>query len=346
MPAVDRYASVTEVAERAGLSTRTVERAIGAGELLAIVGGGGLSGALVEWAAVDQWLAKRASALGRLGRPRKAGQVELAPEWTAALEDWQTWLLASGKPPGTTIVAYRSNLMLLARAHPAGYRLTRMQLAAWLSSNGWAPATMRQKRATIRVFYGWLFDEGLIDADPAARLAPIKAHEKEPRPAPEWVFQELTPADDRVRLMVDLGARQGLRRAEIAAVHTRDLRREEHGWSLIIHGKGAKERTVPLFPDVAERIRQQPAGWLFPSPHTPGHHLTASHVGLLVKAALPQGWTTHSLRRRFATQVYAGSHDLRSVQRLLGHSSPAITQRYVAVSDDDVRQALTHAAIA
>lgn len=243
-------------------------------------------------------------------------------------------------------MAYRSNIGLLARAHPDGYRLTRMQLAAWLSGQGWSPATMRQKRATVRAFYGWLFDEGRIESDPAAKLAPIRIHDKEPRPAPEWALRELNTDDDRVRLMVDLGARQGLRRAEIAAVHTRDLCREADGWSLIVHGKGGKERTVPLFDEVAERIRQAPAGWLFPSPNQPARHLSASRVGLLVGEALPPGWTTHSLRRRFASKIYEGSRDLRSVQRLLGHSSIAITQRYVAVDGNDVRHALAHASIA
>ena len=42
----------------------------------------------------------------------------------------------------------------------------------------------------------------------------------------------------------------------------------------------------------------------------------------------------HSLRHRYATKVYAATHDLAAVQRLLGHASVATTQVYVAVADD------------
>jgi len=52
----------------------------------------------------------------------------------------------------------------------------------------------------------------------------------------------------------------------------------------------------------------------------------------------------HGLRHRFATRAYARSRDLRAVQELLGHASPAITQRYVAVSDMNLRAAMNAAA--
>ena len=83
--------------------------------------------------------------------------------------------------------------------------------------------------------------------------------------------------------------------------------------------------------------------WAFPSP-TRASHLTANHVGLLISRALPQGWTAHSLRRRFATTVYAGSHDIRAVQQLLGHSSVQTTQVYVGVDRTALWAAVRHAA--
>lgn len=46
---------------------------------------------------------------------------------------------------------------------------------------------------------------------------------------------------------------------------------------------------------------------------------------------LPAGCSAHALRHRFASRAYASAFDIRSVQVLLGHSSPAVTARYVAV---------------
>lgn len=45
-----------------------------------------------------------------------------------------------------------------------------------------------------------------------------------------------------------------LRRCEIAAIHSRDLVEDLLGWSLVVHGKGSRERTVPLLADVALKL--------------------------------------------------------------------------------------------
>jgi site-specific recombinase XerD len=52
------------------------------------------------------------------------------------------------------------------------------------------------------------------------------------------------------------------------------------------------------------------------------------------------GHNTHTLRHRFATKAYQGSHDLRAVQELLGHSSPQTTQRYTLVETDALNAAV------
>jgi integrase/recombinase XerC len=57
-------------------------------------------------------------------------------------------------------------------------------------------------------------------------------------------------------------------------------------------------------------------------------------------AALPDHWTAHTLRHRFATRANCGSRNLRAVQVLLGHSSVATTERYTAVDADEIRAAM------
>lgn len=51
-------------------------------------------------------------------------------------------------------------------------------------------------------------------------------------------------------------------------------------------------------------------------------------------------WTLHKLRHRFASKAYRGTRNLRAVQELLGHANVAITERYTAVDDDEMRAAM------
>lgn len=75
-----------------------------------------------------------------------------------------------------------------------------------------------------------------------------------------------------------------------------------------------------------------------------GGHLSARRVGELVSGVLPPPWTTHTLRHYFATATYAQTQDVLVLMRLLGHSRPEVTMRYVAQSTDALRAAIAWAA--
>ena len=106
-------------------------------------------------------------------------------------------------------------------------------------------------------------------------------------------------------------------------------------WWLRVHGKGARQRTVPLTDDLASMLRGMPEGWAFPNGQ--GGHLSAGYLSKQVSELLPEGVTMHALRHRFATQAYNVDRDVFAVQRFLGHASPTTTQRYVLVSDQNLR---------
>jgi integrase/recombinase XerC len=84
-------------------------------------------------------------------------------------------------------------------------------------------------------------------------------------------------------------------------------------------------------------------GWLFPT--ASDGHLSVHYVGELVDAVLPDGWSMHTLRHRFASRAYRGTRNLRAVQMLLGHESIATTERYTAVDDNEMRAAMTAAGL-
>ena len=173
----------------------------------------------------------------------------------------------------------------------------------------------------------------------AVRESPAAA-----RPCPEDVYRlAIAGADARTRLAIRLAGEAGLRRAEAAAVFpARDLVRGIGGAELLVHGKGGRERVCPVLDNFARELSvAAEGGWLFPGPLG---HLTAGTVGKLVSDALPEGWSMHSLRHRFATVCYAASGDIRAVQQLLGHVSVATTQRYVAVDAARLRAVAASAA--
>lgn len=126
-----------------------------------------------------------------------------------------------------------------------------------------------------------------------------------------------------------------MRRAEIARVHSDDV----SDVGLHVTGKGGRTRTLPIHPRLHDRLHALD-GWAFPSSQRPGGHLCADRIARRLEAILPPPWTAHSLRHYFASAAYAGTRDLRSVQTLLGHASIETTQRYVAVSNDDLTQAV------
>jgi len=219
-------------------------------------------------------------------------------------------------------------------------------LVTWAGGKAWAAETRRSWRSSLRGFYGWAEATGRVDRSPADALAAVRPSEPHPRPAPDVAVRAaLACAEPRVRLMIRLAAELGLRRGEVAQVHRADLEEDLLGWSLLVHGKGGRERTVPMGDDLARAVRVATLdGWAFPG-RIDGH-LSPRYVGRLVADALGNGVTMHQLRHRFATMAYAVDTDVLVVQRLLGHASPATTQRYVRTDDTAARRTVKAVAAA
>lgn len=253
--------------------------------------------------------------------------------------------MRAGHRPNTTIRLRTYQLRRCAADHPdrGPFDLTLAELADWLAAHDWAPETMRSYRASLRTFYAWAVIAGHIERSPAALLPAIRPPRSLPRPAPEEVLrQALAAGAERERLMVMLAAYVGLRRGEVARVHTRDVEPDLDAWSLRIVGKGGHVRRVPLPPAVALALRSLPPGYAFPG-QVEGH-LSPEYVGKLVSRLLPGGWTAHTLRHRFATRCYAATRDLVTVQELLGHARIETTRIYTEAPAGALRAAVMAAA--
>jgi integrase/recombinase XerC len=278
---------------------------------------------------------------------------EVPPQWAGIIDDYMLTLAAGGQP-STTMTLRRMQLVKMARdlgGDPAD--VTAEKLVAWFGSQPqWKIETRRNYRAGVRGFFRWAYQTKRIPDHIADELPIVRERRGVPRPAPDRVWREaLIAAGARTTPMLRLAGEVGMRRGEVACVHTRDLLEGVDGSQLLVHGKGQKQRVVPISDLLAEAIRQgasghtagaSPEGWLFPN--GTGGHLTAHYVGELVVDLLPDHWTMHTLRHRFSSRAYRGTRNLRAVQVLLGHASIATTERYCAVDDSEIRAAMVAAA--
>lgn len=253
------------------------------------------------------------------------------------LDLYLTELEAAGRAAGTVRLR-RWQLSRFAAAHPDPAAVGGGDVARWLAAAR-ASETRKSWRAALRGYYLWAIRSGRADRDPTAALLPIRVPRPLPRPCPSGTAAAaIAAARPDVRLMLELAASAGLRRAEIAGLHRSDLQ----GDALRVTGKGGNVRLVTIPPGLARRIADRGPGWVFPGRR--GGPITPDAAGRLMSAALGPGWSAHTLRHGCATSAYARSQDIRAVQELLGHTSPATTARYVAVAGEAVRRAAAAAA--
>jgi integrase/recombinase XerC len=220
---------------------------------------------------------------------------------------------------------------------------------------GLGPGGIQRALAAVRSFYRFLARENILEnAAPRAVRTP-RLKRRLPRPLSEedaaaaivqagvhdvaWLG-----ARDAALLTLLYGA--GLRISEALSLKRSDA---PLGETIIILGKGRKERMVPVLPllraavDVYARqipFAPSPGGPLFVSRR--GRAMSAREAQSLMqrlrgRLGLSERATPHALRHSFATHILAGGGDLRSLQELLGHASLSTTQTYTAV---DMRQLL------
>lgn len=267
----------------------------------------------------------------------------LSSAWAEAIDGYLASQRAGGAPQ-TTCYTRRQHLQHIGRRIGCGpFEVTPQLLLEWAGAQTWMPETRRGRRSTFRSFYAWAIATGQTEINPALVLPKVKPSEPAPRPAPDRIYHEaLMRAAPRERLMLRLAAEIGMRRAEVSQVHSDDLVEDMVGFSLLVHGKGLKLRTVPLTPGVATDLLALGYGFAFPGKID--GHLSARRVGELITDLMPGRWTMHTLRHRFATRAYSVDRDVFTVQELLGHASPATTRRYVKIDNSALRRTVLAAA--
>jgi site-specific recombinase XerC len=182
--------------------------------------------------------------------------------------------------------------------------------------------------SALHMFYRWAMREGLTGHDPTALVERPRIRGYLPRPIHDTdLALALAMSTGPMHAAIALAATSGLRCVELCRLRWDDLTES----TVRVLGKGHKERVVPLHPDAAAALERldRPDGFVFP------WREDRRGVGVRASAAINRflhsigvDATAHQLRHWCATAALAATGDLRAVQELLGHSSPATTSIY------------------
>jgi len=219
-------------------------------------------------------------------------------------------------------------------------------LADWVTDLGrgprrLSPATIARRLAAVRSCLRFTFGPARV---PDAALAPRRVRRLPDAPKAAHVDALLDLADGseplelRNRALLELLYSGGLRSAEAVALDLADVDFERE--AVHVHGKGGKERVVPLGEEAAHQLARylrdgrpvlargaEDAVFL----SARGRRLNTSTLRRILRHP-------HRLRHAFATHLLEGGADLRVIQELLGHSSLSTTQTYSHVDARRLRR--------
>jgi integrase/recombinase XerC len=288
--------------------------------------------------------------------------------------DWLSALTHERRASPHTLRAYEddvSRFIAFLREHRGG-DVTVSVLADVSPADVRAFITQRRKEglgargvhralSAVRNFFRYLARENILD-NPAARMVrtprlpktlprPLSkkdagralqhaAELRKEHPNAAWIA-----ARDAALLTLLYGA--GLRISEALGLKRRDAPLTD---SLVILGKGRKERVIPVLPEIRAQIDRYAE--LRPPAKSPDEPLFISRRGKAMSAreaqalmqrlrgrlGLSERATPHALRHSFASHLLDGGADLRSVQELLGHASLSTTQTYTQIETKRLMQ--------
>lgn len=219
----------------------------------------------------------------------------------------------------------------------------------------------------VRGFHKFAVRDGLIDRDPSSGVKPPAPAKRLPKALKLGEVEAILEAAgaagttlamrDRALLEVLYGTGARISEAVGLDVDDLDMGESDEEASVLLRGKGSKERIVPVGRFAREAVaayvvRARPelvanasstsnGGALFLNARG-GRLSRQSAWSVIVKAADAAGVAAevspHTLRHSFATHLLEGGADVRVVQELLGHASVTTTQVYTLVTVDSLRE--------
>jgi integrase/recombinase XerC len=296
--------------------------------------------------------------------PLPPARFAAAPDLSALIAQWQGWLADERRASAHTIAAYGRDLaafLAFLGEHVGGLpdlaalgALRPADFRAFLAHRAGAELNRSSTARALSVLRGFFRFLDRRDAVHNAALAAVrtpKLAKAVPKALSADEAEDALDAVGRSERAPWIGRRDvamltllygcGLRLGEALSLDRRDA--PIAPGTLVVTGKGNKQRQVPVLPVVAEAV----AAYLAACPYrlAPEDPLFVGARGgplnprlvqrrlqeLRAELGLPERATPHALRHSFATHLLAGGGDLRAIQELLGHASLSTTQRYTAV---------------
>ncbi|MGE3714161.1 MAG: site-specific tyrosine recombinase XerD [Alphaproteobacteria bacterium] len=295
------------------------------------------------------------------------------------IEQFIEMMLAERGASRHTAAAYQRDLAdmagFAASKGSALAELSRSQVESFLASlsaSGLTASSVARKLSAARQFYEFLYNEHVRGDNPASTIETPRLARSLPKTLSmediaallKAAGEDSSPAGLRLVAMLELMYGAGLRVSELVSLPLSALQvtgksMQVKADSLLVKGKGRKERLVPVNSNTRKALSDYLAvrhvflqgqgderiesPHLFPYQHANGY-ITRQQFGVMLKelagkAGLnPEKISPHTLRHSFATHLLSGGADLRVIQELLGHSDISTTQIYTHVAGEHLKK--------
>ena len=252
-----------------------------------------------------------------------------------------------------TLVSYENDLRHADAAISGGLiAATEQDIQTYLAGLDARPTSIARRASALRSFYKFLMLEHIITKNPAQNLELPKRGKLLPKLlTTEEIELLISSAGDtrnsvRLRAMIELLYASGLRVSELCELPMTAIL----GDRLLIHGKGAKERIVPMHDAAIAALNKwiemrgdSESKYVFPTNSSSGHITRDGFFKILKKCAVlsgiePARVTPHVLRHSFASHLLSHGANLRAIQMMLGHEDISTTQIYTHVLPEKLQQ--------
>jgi len=217
----------------------------------------------------------------------------------------------------------------------------------YMTAKGKSSSTMTRSTASLKCFFTYLTDAGLVEENPVKNIAPARVERKLPQiltsKEVELLLEQPKCTDlkgFRDRAMLELLYATGIRVSELIALNVGDV---NLGGGFIKCAGDKKERIIPLYPAAVhalaeyntqarnKMISRYTEQALFVNVN--GERMTRQGFWKIIKhyqekAQIKKDITPHTLRHSFATHLLENGADLHSIQEMLGHADISSTQVY------------------